>query len=69
MNGLQGNSCIFSIDVASGIQKSGIILENNVQPPNLKLSLLKVVHLPVKIKLICIPKSETPLPPDNKMNT
>ena len=36
MNGLEGNS-ILKIDIARGLQKMGIILENKV-PQNLKLA-------------------------------
>ena len=36
MNGLQGNGCILKTDIAWGLQKLGLILENKV-PLNLKL--------------------------------
>ena len=36
-NGLQGNSCILVIDIALGLLKLGLILENKVAP-NLKLT-------------------------------
>ena len=37
MNGLQGNCYVLWIDIAFGLQKLGVILENKV-PPNLKLA-------------------------------
>ena len=37
MNGLQGNFCILKNDIAWGLQKLGLILENKV-PLDLKLA-------------------------------
>ena len=39
MNWLQGNFCILKNDIARGLQKLGLILENKV-PPDLKLEKL-----------------------------